>query len=304
MSAPEATIRHYGHRYIHPYTAAEYPDAMAQLSIVAALRDYEAWSGREIGLRREFAAGLRKFYDPRLKTLRRYLPNVGKDKDKDAVDSWYLYHPLLNLGRLALDGDKRAERLSLATGETVGTLGSVTRRSIAALAWKDDDTLAVVAADPWIAVAVLVVAVRREHFEGAGVRAVVAEEAAGSVEPPLRIGAGKELFPMGDAEILEDLPRRGQVIRGETNLSFLEDVIDAVLRRAGGVRFEREAGSLDPAAIGVALERRRRSGVNVVADLAIDPEAGQQRRHCLGVGAVRGGGDHEAGIGEARRRFR
>jgi len=109
--APEATIRHYGHRYIHPYTAAEYPDAMAQLSIVAALRDYEAWSGREIGLRREFAAGLRKFYDPRLKTLRRYLPNVGKDKDKDAVDSWYLYHPLLNLGRLALDGDKRAERL-------------------------------------------------------------------------------------------------------------------------------------------------------------------------------------------------
>jgi hypothetical protein len=43
--------------------------------------------------------------------MRRYLPNVGKDKDKLAVDSWYLYHPLLNLGRLALDGDARAERL-------------------------------------------------------------------------------------------------------------------------------------------------------------------------------------------------
>ncbi|HEY0624136.1 hypothetical protein [Sphingomonas sp.] len=109
--APEATIRHYGFRYLHPYTAAEYPDSMAQLSVLSALRDYEAWTGREIPLQAELARGLRKFYDPKLRALRRYLPNVGRDKDADAVDSWYLYHPLLNLGRLALDGDKRAERL-------------------------------------------------------------------------------------------------------------------------------------------------------------------------------------------------
>lgn len=109
--APEATIRHYGFRYLHPYTAAEYPDSMVQISVLAALRDYEAWTGSDLPLKAELARGLRKFYDPRLRTLRRYLPNVGKDKDADAVDSWYLYHPLLNLGRLALDGDKRAERL-------------------------------------------------------------------------------------------------------------------------------------------------------------------------------------------------
>lgn len=109
--APEATIEHYGHRYIHPYTASEYPDAMVQLSVTAALRDYEAWTGEAVPLRAAFAAGLRKFYDRRLGTMRRYLPNVGKDKDKDAVDSWYLYHPLMNLGRLAIDGDRRAERL-------------------------------------------------------------------------------------------------------------------------------------------------------------------------------------------------
>jgi hypothetical protein len=42
-----------------------------------------------------------------------YLPNVGKDKNADAVDSWYLYHPLLNLGRLALDGDAEARALLL-----------------------------------------------------------------------------------------------------------------------------------------------------------------------------------------------
>ncbi|RYD48047.1 MAG: hypothetical protein EOP60_16385, partial [Sphingomonadales bacterium] len=48
-----------------------------------------------------------------LKTLRRYLPNVGDDKDADAVDSWYLYHPMLNLGLLALDGDAEAKKLLL-----------------------------------------------------------------------------------------------------------------------------------------------------------------------------------------------
>ncbi|MFC4255838.1 hypothetical protein GRI97_13125 [Altererythrobacter xixiisoli] len=110
-TAPEASLQHYGFRYLHPYTAAEYPDSMVQLSVIAALRDYEAWRGEEIPLKAELSRGLRKFYDRELQTLRRYLPNVGKDKDKDAVDSWYLYHPLLNLGRLALDGDRRARRL-------------------------------------------------------------------------------------------------------------------------------------------------------------------------------------------------
>jgi hypothetical protein len=111
--APEATIRHYGFRYVHPYTATEYPDSMVQLSVLASIRDYEAWKQETTPLLGELRAGIRKFYDPKLQTLRRYLPNVGSDKNKDAVDSWYLYHPLLNLGRLANDGDKRARRLFL-----------------------------------------------------------------------------------------------------------------------------------------------------------------------------------------------
>jgi hypothetical protein len=110
-TAPEATIRHYGHRYVHPYTAAEYPDIMVQMSIVAALHAWGQWSGAPHPLEAELKAGLRKFYDPGLRTLRRYLPNVGGDKDADAVDSWYLYHPLLNLGALALAGDRKARAL-------------------------------------------------------------------------------------------------------------------------------------------------------------------------------------------------
>ncbi|MBW8785549.1 MAG: hypothetical protein JF593_13080 [Novosphingobium sp.] len=111
--APEATIRHYGHRYVHPYTAAEYPDIMVQMAVIAALHDWGKWRGEPLRLEAELKTGLEKFYDPKLKTLRRYLPNVGPDKNADAVDSWYLYHPLLNLGLLALDGDERCRDLFL-----------------------------------------------------------------------------------------------------------------------------------------------------------------------------------------------
>lgn len=113
INSPKATVRHYGHLYAHPYTGSEYPDIMVQMSLIAAIHDYAKWLGKPIAIETELKKGLGQFYDARLRALRRYLPNVGKDKDADAVDSWYLYHPLLNLGHLALDGDKEAEELLL-----------------------------------------------------------------------------------------------------------------------------------------------------------------------------------------------
>lgn len=110
-ASPKATIRHYGRRYAHPYTAAEYPDSMVQMALIAPMHDFALWRDAPIALQREFEKGLEKFYDPALKTLRRYLPNVGKDKDADAVDSWYLYHPLMNLARLAIAGNDAARDL-------------------------------------------------------------------------------------------------------------------------------------------------------------------------------------------------
>ena len=115
QTSPKATVRHYGHVYAHPYTDAEYPDIMVQLSLLGAMRQYGRWRGEPATLDASFAAGLSRFYDPKLKTLRRYLPNVGDDKDADAVDSWYLYHPMMNLARLALDGDRDARSLFLKT---------------------------------------------------------------------------------------------------------------------------------------------------------------------------------------------
>lgn len=112
-NAADTRVRHYGHTYFHPYTAAEYPDIMVQLSIASALDDWVRWSGERSPIRAQIMAGLEKFYDPKLKSLRRYLPNVGEDKDPDAVDSWYLYHPLLNLSNLAVAGDDEARDLFL-----------------------------------------------------------------------------------------------------------------------------------------------------------------------------------------------
>lgn len=114
-TAPQARQRHYGHPYVMPYPDGEHPDVMVQLSVIQALHDYGEWRGRKVRLQSELMKGVERFYDRKFKTLRRYLPNVGEKqgKDSDAVDSWYLYHPMLNLGRLALDGDERAKDLLL-----------------------------------------------------------------------------------------------------------------------------------------------------------------------------------------------
>jgi hypothetical protein len=112
-NAPTASVAHYGYRYARPYNDAEYPDIMCQCTLASSVADYAQWKGEKIRFQRTATAGLWKFYDRELGTLRRYLPNVGKDKDKDAVDSWYLYHPLLNLGRLAKHGDRPSKRLLL-----------------------------------------------------------------------------------------------------------------------------------------------------------------------------------------------
>lgn len=115
MHAPEARIEHFGHVYFHPYTASEYPDVMVQLALASALDDWGRWKGVSHPLLREIMAGIEGFHDKELGALRRYLPNVGKDKDANAVDSWYLYHPMLNLANLAIAGNEQARELFLAT---------------------------------------------------------------------------------------------------------------------------------------------------------------------------------------------
>ena len=116
-TAPEAMVSAYGHRYVRPYTDAEYPDSMVQMTLTASIHEYARWTGKPIPLEQELAAGMGKFYDAELGTIRRYLPNVGEDKDAEAVDAWYLYHPLRNLAQMALDGEDWARDLFLQSIE-------------------------------------------------------------------------------------------------------------------------------------------------------------------------------------------
>lgn len=110
-SAPEATLQHYGYTYLHPYTASEYPDSMVQMSVASAIDEWEALTGKTEPYKATLLAGMGRFFDKELGTVRRYLPNVGDDKNANAVDSWYLYHPLMNLARLAIRGDAKSREL-------------------------------------------------------------------------------------------------------------------------------------------------------------------------------------------------
>ena len=113
--AEGALIGHYGHTYVRPYLDGEPPDAMTQVALVAAMREWERARGETLPLTDRLEAGLGRFHDAKLGAMRRYLPNAPKAKNQDEVDSWYLYYPLLGLARLALSGDKSARRLFLAS---------------------------------------------------------------------------------------------------------------------------------------------------------------------------------------------
>ncbi len=109
--AAAAREDHYGHTYLRPYVGAEVPDSMVQMTVLASLRAYEQADGKTGTLAQSLSAGMSRFYDKELGTIRRYLPDIDDSKDAAAVDSWYLYHPLMNLARLAKAGDTTAKRL-------------------------------------------------------------------------------------------------------------------------------------------------------------------------------------------------
>src|SRR5579883_2023345 len=72
--SPDATLMDHGFRYVHPYTAAEHPDSMVQLTVLWPMLEFAQWRGEPIGLTDELREGFARFFDPRLSTVRRYLP--------------------------------------------------------------------------------------------------------------------------------------------------------------------------------------------------------------------------------------
>jgi len=111
-----------GHSYLNAY-ACDYatpPEIMVQLAVLLPLQDYIEWGGHELEVMKKIMEGLPAFYNKELGTIMRWHPFAadkleGEEEQKKplVMDSWYLHHPLLNLSRLALKGNKVAEELFL-----------------------------------------------------------------------------------------------------------------------------------------------------------------------------------------------
>jgi hypothetical protein len=109
---------HYFNAYVSDYVTP--PEIMVQLAVLMPLLDYVEWSGDKLEVMRKIKEGLPSFYDDKLKTIMRWHPKAadkleGEEEQKEplTMDSWYLHHPLLNLSRLALKGDRVAKKLFL-----------------------------------------------------------------------------------------------------------------------------------------------------------------------------------------------
>lgn len=107
---------HYLNAYISDYATP--PEIMVQLAVLLPLLDYVEWSGAQLPVMKKIKEGLPAFYEEKYGTIMRWHPKMagsleGEEEQKEplVMDSWYLHHPLLNLSRLALKGDKTAEKL-------------------------------------------------------------------------------------------------------------------------------------------------------------------------------------------------
>jgi hypothetical protein len=115
-----STIRN--NKYLNAYVGDTDtpPESMVQLSVLLPILEYADWNRKEIPIARDLLATLPKFFDQDAKIYGRWLVSQAHKldgtedhKSPRVMDSWYLFHSLLNLSRLALRGDETAKKLFL-----------------------------------------------------------------------------------------------------------------------------------------------------------------------------------------------
>jgi hypothetical protein len=102
-----------------PYVAdrSKPPESMVQCTVLVNTLEYERWRGAASALSSTLLRGIERFYDPEIGSVVRWLPGEEfgdqseEHMDHESMDSWYLYHALFNVGRLALLGDTVAREL-------------------------------------------------------------------------------------------------------------------------------------------------------------------------------------------------
>jgi hypothetical protein len=111
-----------GNRYLNAYVG-DYenpPESMVQMTVLLPLIEYAEWGGEDIPINKVLLETLPKFYDEKAGAVGRWLPSAAHkldgsepQKKPEVMDSWYLYHSLLNLSRLALLGDSKVQKVFL-----------------------------------------------------------------------------------------------------------------------------------------------------------------------------------------------
>ena len=108
--------------YLNAYVDATQkpPESMVQLAILVPLWEYQRWIEQAVPLVERLQQSLPSFYDAKQQTLVRWLPagtfaedkeSRSEEQDPTKIDSWYLLHTLMNLGRLADQGHQQARKL-------------------------------------------------------------------------------------------------------------------------------------------------------------------------------------------------
>ncbi|AUD00437.1 hypothetical protein [Spirosoma pollinicola] len=108
--------------YLNAYVDAvkKPPESMVQLAILVPLWEYQRWAEQAVPLVESLQQNLPSFYNAKQQTFMRWLPAGTFAEDKESrseeqdplkIDSWYLLHTLMNLGRLADQGNMQAKDL-------------------------------------------------------------------------------------------------------------------------------------------------------------------------------------------------
>ncbi|UFH52180.1 hypothetical protein [Spirosoma sp. KNUC1025] len=116
--------------YLNAYVDATQkpPESMVQLAILVPLWEYQRWVEQVVPLVERLQKNLPTFYNAKQQTLMRWLPagtfiedkeSRSEEQDPDKIDSWYLLHTLMNLGRLATQGNTQAKELLVDSLEFV-----------------------------------------------------------------------------------------------------------------------------------------------------------------------------------------
>jgi hypothetical protein len=117
--SPACTYERADRRYLQPYVGdtTKPPESMVQLTVLVNTLEYEAWRGTPSVVSAMLRDGIDRFYDPNVGSVVRWLPGEefgGQSEEHmndECMDSWYLYHSLFNLSRLATLGDATARKM-------------------------------------------------------------------------------------------------------------------------------------------------------------------------------------------------